>query len=38
MIKYGFKAVRDSMQAMNMIVAEKRFFYNAMLKMAAAFS
>jgi 2-polyprenyl-6-methoxyphenol hydroxylase-like FAD-dependent oxidoreductase len=38
MIRYGFKAVRDSMQAMNMIVAEKRFFYNAMLKLAAAFS
>jgi 2-polyprenyl-6-methoxyphenol hydroxylase-like FAD-dependent oxidoreductase len=38
MIKYGFKAVRDSMQAMHMIVAEKRFFYNAMFKLAAAFS
>jgi 2-polyprenyl-6-methoxyphenol hydroxylase-like FAD-dependent oxidoreductase len=38
MIKYSFKAVRDSMQAMNMIVAERRFFYNAMLKLAAAFS
>jgi hypothetical protein len=35
---YGFKAVRDSMQAMNMIVAEKRFFYNTMLKIASAFS
>jgi 2-polyprenyl-6-methoxyphenol hydroxylase-like FAD-dependent oxidoreductase len=31
MLKYGFKAVRDSTQAMNMIVAEKRFFYNAIL-------
>jgi 2-polyprenyl-6-methoxyphenol hydroxylase-like FAD-dependent oxidoreductase len=38
MIKYSFKAVRDSMQAMNMIVAERRFFYNLMLKLAAAFS
>jgi len=35
---YGFKAVRDSLQAMNMIVAENRFLYTAMLKMAGAFS
>jgi hypothetical protein len=38
MIKYSFKAVRDSMQTMNMIVAERRFFYDAMLKLAAVFS
>jgi 2-polyprenyl-6-methoxyphenol hydroxylase-like FAD-dependent oxidoreductase len=35
---YGFKAVRDSLQAMNMIVAENRLGYTAMLKMAGAFA
>jgi 2-polyprenyl-6-methoxyphenol hydroxylase-like FAD-dependent oxidoreductase len=38
MRKYGFAAVRDSLQAMNMIVAENRFFSTAMLKLAGAFA
>jgi 2-polyprenyl-6-methoxyphenol hydroxylase-like FAD-dependent oxidoreductase len=38
MRRYGFAAVRDSLQAMNMIVAENRLFYMAMLRLAGAFS
>lgn len=38
MRKYGFAAVRDSLQAMKMMVAEKRWFYNAMLRMASRFA
>ncbi len=35
MRKYGFAAVRDSLQSMKMITAQKRFFYNLMLKMVS---
>jgi 2-polyprenyl-6-methoxyphenol hydroxylase-like FAD-dependent oxidoreductase len=38
MRNYGFAAVRDSLQAMKMIVAENRFFYTAMLRLAGVFS
>jgi 2-polyprenyl-6-methoxyphenol hydroxylase-like FAD-dependent oxidoreductase len=38
MRKYGFKAVRDSLQVMNLIVAEHRLGYTAMLKMGGAFA
>jgi 2-polyprenyl-6-methoxyphenol hydroxylase-like FAD-dependent oxidoreductase len=38
MLKYGFAAVRSSLQAMNMIVAEQRLFYRVMLRIAGLFA
>jgi hypothetical protein len=38
MRKYGFAAVRNSLQAMNMIVAQNRLGYTAMLKLAGMFA